>query len=90
MSNVHDEAAVALVLAGIQMFREYLDRAEREVRRARNGHEAVARTMNQIAWGNANAISSIESAMSCLEDARSVLRDDLDQMKRELDRNPQP
>lgn len=49
----------------ISTMRDFLERAERDV--AQNGtdpHLATERLLHQFAWGQANAMSSIENAIS--------------------------
>lgn len=65
--------------AAILRMRDACDAAEQGVRRAHGAagidSRVIARVMHELAWGHANATSSIESAMGCIEDIREAERE---------------
>jgi hypothetical protein len=73
------EEQVNLNLArAIQKLRNACDQAERDLERARDGHDAVMRVGHAFAWGMANANSSIETALSYLRDIALLAQADGD------------
>ena len=59
--------------AAIKTMRQFLDDAERNINREGEEPEVmIERTLHKMAWGFANAASSLEAAISKLRDARKI------------------
>lgn len=73
MAAKQDARAFIHLRSAIRTARDAADKAERVLTMYANAPgAAVGAVLNALAWGHANASSSIETAMACVDDAHKV------------------
>lgn len=72
MQATHRERIYKNLRAAIATVRRSCDDAERRLEGKRRDADAITDAMHALVWGQANAFSSIQSAMSALADLNEI------------------